>query len=60
MSLRTEAEVVNKERKGMQVDVEEEMRRLEERWKRAVGRVLEVEVATEEVRRVGLERQRRG
>ncbi|KAI5857944.1 Pre-mRNA-splicing factor SPF27 [Tricharina praecox] len=60
MALRTEAEVCNKERKGAQVDVRDEMGRLEVRWKKAVGRVLEVELATEGVRRDILERQRAG
>ena len=61
MALRTEVEVCNKERKGVQVDVHGEMKRLEERWKKAVGRVLEVELATEGLRReILLERQRAG
>jgi pre-mRNA-splicing factor SPF27 len=58
MALRTQVEVVNKERKGVQVEVEPELKRLEERWKRAVGRVLEVEVAIEGVRREEVERRR--
>jgi len=60
MALRTEVEVCNKERKGAQVDVQGEMKRLEERWKKAVGRVLEVELATEGLRREILEKQRAG
>ncbi|TGZ84628.1 hypothetical protein EX30DRAFT_360649 [Ascodesmis nigricans] len=60
MAAKTEVEVVNKARKGMQVGVEAEMRRLEERWRRGVGRVLEVEVAAERVRREVVERRRAG
>ncbi|KAI5808489.1 Pre-mRNA-splicing factor SPF27 [Peziza echinospora] len=48
-------EGVNKERKGMQVVAgsggQEELERLERRWREGVGRVLRTEVAAEEVRR---------
>jgi len=60
MALRTEVEVCNKERKGAQVDVQGEMKRLEERWKKAVCRVLEVELVTEGLRREILEKQQAG
>ncbi len=58
MALKTECELVNKERKAGQVEVQDEMRRLEERWRKGVGRVLEVELAAEGLRREGLRRQR--
>ncbi|KAF8252814.1 hypothetical protein K440DRAFT_657980 [Wilcoxina mikolae CBS 423.85] len=58
MNLRTDCEVTNKERKGAQKDVEVELKRLEDRWKKAVGRVLEVELASEGLRREILEKQR--
>lgn len=60
MAVRTETEVVNKARKAAQVGVETELKRLEERWKKGVGRVLEVEVAAEMVRREVLQKQRQG
>jgi len=58
MNLKTDCEVTNKERKGAQKDVEAELKRLEDRWKKAVGRVLEVELASEGLRREILEKQR--
>ncbi|CCX07002.1 Similar to Pre-mRNA-splicing factor SPF27; acc. no. Q6PBE2 [Pyronema omphalodes CBS 100304] len=58
MALKTNVEVTNKERKGAQLDVKDQMERLDERWKKAVGRVLEVELATEQLRREGEARQR--
>ncbi|KAI5819422.1 Pre-mRNA-splicing factor SPF27 [Pyronema omphalodes] len=60
MALKTTVEVTNKERKGAQLEVQDQIRRLEERWKKAVGRVLEVELATEQLRREGEARQRGG
>ncbi|KAL0634628.1 hypothetical protein Q9L58_006421 [Maublancomyces gigas] len=58
MLLKTECELVNKERKGLQKDVEPELRSLEEKWRRGIGRVLEVEVAAEKVRAEILSRRR--
>lgn len=58
MLLKTECELVNKERKGLQKDVEPELRGLEEKWRRGIGRVLEVEVAAEKVRAEILNRRR--
>jgi pre-mRNA-splicing factor SPF27 len=58
MYAKTERELVNKDRKGMQKDVEADMKRLQGRWKKSVGRVLEVEVATEALRREIVDRQR--
>lgn len=60
MAAKTEVEVVNKERKAAQTGVEAEMKRLEERWRKGVGRVLEVEVAAEAMRRQILEKRREG
>ncbi|KAH8589467.1 Pre-mRNA-splicing factor SPF27 [Bisporella sp. PMI_857] len=48
------------ERQGAQQNVAGEMRGLQEGWKRGVGKVLEVEVAAEGVRREVLERRREG
>lgn len=58
MLLKTECELVNKERKGLQKDVEPELRSLEEKWRKGIGRVLEVEVAAEKVRAEILNRRR--
>ncbi|KAA8902959.1 Pre-mRNA-splicing factor SPF27 [Sphaerosporella brunnea] len=58
MALRTQVELVNKARKAAQVAAAPEIERLEERWRKAVGRVLEVEVAIEALRREAVERQR--
>ncbi|RPB02665.1 hypothetical protein L873DRAFT_1762349 [Choiromyces venosus 120613-1] len=60
MELKTECEVVNKERKGGQVDVKPELAALEERWRRGIGRVLEVEAGAEAVRQEILKRRREG
>ncbi|RDL37946.1 uncharacterized protein BP5553_05379 [Venustampulla echinocandica] len=48
------------ERKTAQEAVGAEIRGLEETWKRGVGRVLETEVAAEQLRRDILERRRQG
>ncbi|KAL3424354.1 bcas2 family protein [Phlyctema vagabunda] len=48
------------ERKNRQEGVAGEMRLLEENWKRGVGKVLETEVAAEELRREILEKKRAG
>ncbi|KAI0546000.1 Pre-mRNA-splicing factor SPF27 [Xylaria curta] len=53
-----EIDIVNISRRRMQDEVGEEMRGLEETWKKGVGRVLETEVATEELRRRILEKKR--
>lgn len=58
MWLKTECEVVNKERKMAQKDIEVDLRRTEERWKRGVGRILEVELASESLRRQIVEKQK--
>lgn len=47
-------------RKGAQEGVGPEVKGLEEGWKRGVGRVLETEVACEQLRREILERRRQG
>ncbi|KAI5795286.1 Pre-mRNA-splicing factor SPF27 [Geopyxis carbonaria] len=60
MNLKTQSEVTNKERKGAQKDVEVDIRRLEDRWKKGIGKVLEVELATESVRREIIRRQQKG
>lgn len=58
MQLKTECEVINKERKGVQVDAQPELAALEQRWKRGIGRVLEVEAGAEAVRQETLKRRR--
>lgn len=60
MTVKGECEVVNKERKGMQVAVESELQRLAEKWRTGVGRVLEVEAAAEVVRLEVLKKRREG
>ncbi|RPB00352.1 hypothetical protein L873DRAFT_1835038 [Choiromyces venosus 120613-1] len=60
MELKTECEVVNKERKGGHVDVKPELAALEERWRRGIGRLLEVEAGAEAVRQEILKRRREG
>ncbi|KAI1081382.1 Pre-mRNA-splicing factor SPF27 [Whalleya microplaca] len=57
---RREVDVVNLGRKHVQDEVGAELRGLEDAWRRGVGRVLEVEVAAEGLRREVLERQRGG
>jgi pre-mRNA-splicing factor SPF27 len=51
---------VNKARKAAQEGVRGEMESLEQSWKKGIGRVVEVEVAAEGVRREVLETRRRG
>ncbi|KAI0101782.1 Pre-mRNA-splicing factor SPF27 [Nemania sp. FL0031] len=55
-----EVDVVNIQRRRLQDEVGEELRGLEDAWKRSVGRVLETEVATEALRQQVLKRQREG
>ncbi|KAI1121925.1 Pre-mRNA-splicing factor SPF27 [Nemania abortiva] len=55
-----EVDVVNIQRRRLQDEVGEELRGLEETWKRGVGRVIETEIATEALRHQVLERQRGG
>ncbi|KAI9881169.1 MAG: hypothetical protein M1830_007147 [Pleopsidium flavum] len=57
---RAEIEGVNKARKVAQEGVRGEMEGLEGKWREGVGRVLEVEVAAEGVRREVLVRRRAG
>ncbi|KAI1112347.1 Pre-mRNA-splicing factor SPF27 [Nemania sp. NC0429] len=57
---RREIDVVNVGRRRLQDDVGEELKGLEETWKKGVGRVLETEIATEALRQQVLERQRGG
>ncbi|KAH8685996.1 Pre-mRNA-splicing factor SPF27 [Tricladium varicosporioides] len=57
---KAEIDYVIIERKNAQEGVGGEIRGLEEGWKRGVGRVLETEVAVEQVRREILERRRQG
>ncbi|KAI1332746.1 Pre-mRNA-splicing factor SPF27 [Xylariaceae sp. FL0255] len=55
-----EIDVVNIGRRRLQDESAGELRGLEEAWKKGVGRVLETEIATEELRQQVLERQRVG
>ncbi|KAI1186803.1 Pre-mRNA-splicing factor SPF27 [Nemania serpens] len=57
---RREIDVVNIQRCRQQEEVGEELKALEETWKKGVGRVLETEIATEALRQQVLERQRGG
>ncbi|KAI0437991.1 Pre-mRNA-splicing factor SPF27 [Xylaria telfairii] len=53
-----EIDVVNIGRRRLQDEVGEELKGLEETWKKGVGRVLETEVAAEALRQQVLEKQR--
>lgn len=54
-----EIDVLALERNRAQEEVADEIKGLEENWKRGVGRVLETEVATEALRREVLEARRK-
>jgi pre-mRNA-splicing factor SPF27 len=58
--VKTDIDGVVIERKNAQEAVGAEIKGLEEGWKRGVGRVLETEVAAEQLRREILERRREG
>ncbi|TVY56522.1 Pre-mRNA-splicing factor SPF27-like protein [Lachnellula cervina] len=58
--VKAEIDAVVVERRGAQEGVRGEVQGLEEGWRKGVGRVLEVEVAAEGVRREILERRREG
>ncbi|KAJ6257862.1 Pre-mRNA-splicing factor [Drechslerella dactyloides] len=60
VALKEETEATNRERKRRQVAVQDEMERLERRWKDGVGKVLEIEVASEMVFRETLAMRRAG
>lgn len=51
---------VNKERKQAQEDSRGELEALDQTWKAGVGRILEVQVAGEQLRLEGLEARRMG
>ncbi|KAI0142244.1 Pre-mRNA-splicing factor SPF27 [Xylariaceae sp. FL1272] len=55
-----EIDIVNIQRQRVQSENADELRSLEETWKKGVGRVLETEIATEALRQQVLERQRAG
>ncbi|GAP91184.1 putative bcas2 family protein [Rosellinia necatrix] len=57
---RRDVDLVNLARRRLQDDVADELRGLEDTWKKGVGRVLETEVATEALRQQVLERRRVG
>jgi len=59
-NVKEETNEVNRERKRKQVEVKDELERLEKRWREGVSKVLEVEVASELVFRETLERRRAG
>jgi pre-mRNA-splicing factor SPF27 len=56
--LKSETESVNKERKTMQEQSKAELDTLQENWKRGVGKILEIQVATNNLHRQVLEQQR--
>ena len=58
--VRVQQEVVENERRMQQESVKGEIKMLEESWKTGVGRLLEVEVAAEGLKRQILERRRAG
>ena len=58
-ALKEATENVNKARKSAQEGSKGEILGLEETWRRGVGKIIEVQVATEGLRREGLERRRR-
>lgn len=60
VSLKEETEGLNRERKRKQVEVQPELEYLEKKWQEGIGRVLEIEVASEMVFRDTLERRRAG
>ncbi|KAK6339211.1 hypothetical protein TWF718_008634 [Orbilia javanica] len=59
-SLKEETEILNRERKRKQVEVQPELEYLERKWQEGVGRVLEIEVASEMLFRETLEKRRGG
>jgi len=56
--LETETETVNKARKARQEESNGEIVGLEETWKRAIGKIIEVQVATNRLRQEVLQRRR--
>ncbi|KAF3932051.1 hypothetical protein ABW20_dc0104838 [Dactylellina cionopaga] len=60
VALKEETEATNRERKRKQVEIADEMEGLERRWKDGVGKVLQIEVASEMVFRETLEKRRAG
>lgn len=56
---REQVESLNRQRKGAQEGVRAEMEGLDATWRTGVGRVLEVEVASEQIRRDILEARRK-
>lgn len=56
--MKAAVENVNKERKAAQSGARGEINGLEETWKRGVGKIIEVQVAAEGLRREILERRR--
>ncbi|KAI1303427.1 Pre-mRNA-splicing factor SPF27 [Xylaria venustula] len=57
-AVKKEIDVVNIQRRRLQDEVGEELKGLEETWKKGVGRVLETEIATEALRQQVLDKQR--
>lgn len=57
---REAVESVNKERKQAQENSRGELEALEQTWRTGVGRILEIEVASEELRQAALEARRQG
>jgi pre-mRNA-splicing factor SPF27 len=53
-------EIVNNSRRRAQQDIGGEMTGLEQAWEKGVGRVVETELAVEQLKRLVLERRRRG
>jgi len=58
VGLKSETEEVNKARKAAQEQSKGELLTLQENWKRGIGKVLEIQVATDQLRHEMLDHQR--
>ena len=58
VGLKSQTESVNKTRKAAQENSRAELLTLQENWKRGIGKILEIQVATDQLRRQILERHR--
>lgn len=56
--LKSETEKINQARKAAQEHSKGELLTLQENWKRGIGKILEIQVASDQLRRQTLERQR--
>jgi pre-mRNA-splicing factor SPF27 len=56
--VKAQTEHINRARKAAQEQAKGELVGLEENWKRGIGQILEIQVATDELRLLILEQQR--